>query len=145
MSDNIHGSCLCGAVRYTATPPTLFCAHCHCRYCRRAHGAAFVTWLGVSESAFELTAGDDELRWYASSPQSRRGFCSVCGTTLFYSSTLNPDEIHIALATADGPIDQEPQAHVFSDHQVPWIQLGDDLPRYTNDSEELAKYREVDP
>jgi hypothetical protein len=145
MTDDIHGSCLCGAVCYRATPPTLFCAHCHCRYCRRAHGAAFVTWFGVPESAFELTAGDEDLRWFASSRQSRRGFCSVCGTTLFFASTLEPGEIHIALATTDGPIDQEPRAHVFSDRQVPWIRLGDELPRYTTGDERLTKYREVDP
>ena len=32
MSDaqRVPGACLCGAVRFTITLPTLFCAHCHC-------------------------------------------------------------------------------------------------------------------
>ena len=143
MRNHITGGCLCGAVRYQAKPPTLFCAHCHCGYCRRAHGAAFVTWFGVPEEAFQLSSGEDVVRWHESSKQSRRGFCTVCGTTLFFASTIAPGEMHVALATADGPIDRAPQAHVFSDHRVPWIGIADELPCYTSDSEQLAKYRAV--
>lgn len=48
----IEGGCLCGAVRYVITLPTKWCAHCHCSMCRRAHGAAFVTWAGVPSQSF---------------------------------------------------------------------------------------------
>jgi hypothetical protein len=86
------GRCQCGAIRFRITPPTLFCAHCHCRYCRQAHGAAFVTWVGVNEGQLDLEQGDEQLTWFASSRQSRRGFCSRCGGTLFFKSTLAPGE-----------------------------------------------------
>ncbi len=144
MSDSVTGGCLCGAVRYRAALPTLFCAHCHCRYCRRAHGAAFITWFGVPDDKFEITAGDRELQWHASSKQSRRGFCSRCGTTLLFVSECSPGETHIGLATADGPIDRQPQRHVFWDHRVDWYEPDDDLPRLTSDSAGLAKYRNVE-
>ena len=138
-----EGGCLCRAVRFRALGPSLFVAHCHCRWCRAAHGAAFVTWLGVAADGFELMAGGDGLRWFASSEQSRRGFCGHCGTTMLYRSELSPGEVHIALATIDGAADRAPQLHVFTDQAVEWVVLGDELPRYDSDHPGLAKYRAV--
>ena len=90
-----EGRCLCGAVGFAIAPPTLFFAHCHCRDRREAHGAAFVSWVGSAEERFRFLPGSAEPRWYASSQQSRRGFCPTCGTTLFFASTLCPGEIHV--------------------------------------------------
>ncbi|MCP4897924.1 MAG: GFA family protein [bacterium] len=139
----IRGSCLCGTVTYETRAPTLFCAHCHCQFCRRAHGAAVVTWFGVAEDTFRLISGETHLTWYDSSEQSRRAFCAKCGTTLLFASKLCPGEMHIALATATTPIDQEPQVHVFVDQKVSWIHCSDTLPRLTQESEALSKYRDV--
>lgn len=134
----ITGGCLCGAVRFSAAPPTLFCCHCHCAWCRKAHGAAFVTWFGVPAAAFSLPSAET-LRWYASSAESERGFCSRCGSTLFFRSRLAPGEVHVALACADGPIDREPTAHIFSEAAVPWVQLGDALPRLDREHRALVR------
>ena len=138
-----HGQCLCGAVRFTIEPPSLFCAHCHCRSCRGAHGAAFVTWVGAADERFALSAGEDNLTWYESSEQSTRGFCTTCGTTLFYTSTLSPGEIHVALAAVEDTIDREPQAHVFHDHRVPWFRCTDGLPKIESTDPRLEKYTAV--
>lgn len=142
MSD-LDGRCLCGAVRFSITLPTLFVAHCHCRWCREAHGAAFVTWVGAAEDRFRLLPGSAEARWYQSSRQSRRGFCANCGTTLFFASTLCPGEIHVVRPAIAGPVDREPQCHVFYDQHADWIELGDSLPRYTAADPGLAKFRAV--
>lgn len=130
----LAGGCLCGAVRFEITPPTKWCAHCHCSLCRRAHGAAFVTWFGVARPQFTLVAGGEDLRWYRSTPPARRGFCSRCGSTLFFESERWPDEVHIALAHMDGPIDREPAAHVFFDSRARWAEPGDHLPRLSGPS-----------
>ena len=144
MSDGcVVGGCLCGAVRFSAAFPTLFCAHCHCAWCRRAHGAAFVTWFGVPAAAFSITRGSDRIVWFRSSPQSERGFCGVCGSTLLFRSSLAPGEMHVALACADGPIDRAPSVHIFDEARVPWITLGDDLRRASRDDEGLAKYQAI--
>ena len=140
----LEGRCLCGEVRFSAQGPTLFCAHCHCRFCRQAHGAAFVTWVGVKEEGFEITGGDESLEWFQSSKQSRRGFCSTCGSTMFFASTVAPGEMHIAMPVIADPIDRQPQAHVFFDQRVPWIHLGDELPRLDGRSEQLSKYSRID-
>ncbi len=138
------GGCLCGAVRFSSEGPFLFCAHCHCAWCQRAHGAAFVTWLGVSETTFRLVQGEDRLTWYSSSEQSDRGFCSKCGTTLFFRSVLAPGEVHIALACVDDAARvKPPAAHVFFDAHVPWFTFADDLPKLDRTAKGLAKYNVV--
>ena len=142
MSD-FEGRCLCGAVKFSITPPTLFFAHCHCHYCREAHGAAFVSWVGAAEGRFRFLPGSRQPRWYQSSQQGRRGFCEHCGTTLFFASTLCPGEMHVTRASIPGPIDREPQCHVFFDQQADWIHVGDQLPRYTGEEPVLRKYKSV--
>lgn len=140
-----RGSCLCGALRYEATPPTLFFAHCHCRWCREAHGAAFVSWVGIAADRFRITAGEELLNWYQSTPQSRRGFCSRCGTTMFFASTLCPGEMHVTRTSLPAEIDRAPQLHCFFDQHVAWAEPGDALPRYDTDAPGLDKYRAVPP
>ena len=140
---SFEGHCLCGSVRFSVRQPTIFCAHCHCRFCRMAHGAAFVTWVGVPEQQFTLAAGTELLSWYQSSIQSRRGFCSKCGSTMFYTSNVSPGEIHIARPYIDGDIGHDPEAHVFFDQRVHWITVSDSLPRITSDSTVLEKYKDV--
>lgn len=140
----MRGGCLCGAVRFQAQGPSKFCVHCHCRWCRRAHGAAFVTWVGFFDRAFEVTAGEDRLAWYASSRESERGFCSRCGTTMLFRSEVAPGEIHVAAACLEGELDRPPGGHVFADQRAPWCELPEDgLPRMETDSDDLAAYRDV--
>lgn len=129
MSDAPNGSCLCGAVAFRFELPSLFHVHCHCRMCQRAHGAAFVTWVGVADERFELTEGREQLTWFASSELAERGFCGRCGTTLFFKSEQWPGEIHIATALITGALDRAPERHVFFDTHVAWAAVGDSLPR----------------
>lgn len=119
---SVDGCCLCGAVSFQIDIPVKWCSHCHCSLCRRAHGAGFVTWFGVNFSDFRLFQGETSLRWYESSPGAQRGFCSVCGSTMFFKSPRWEGEIHIALAFMQGEIDKAPMANVYWDTHVPWIE-----------------------
>ena len=133
----LTGSCLCGAIRFHADAPLLFLAHCHCRWCRRAHGAGFVTWTGVAAERVHL---DGALTWYRSSARSERGFCGRCGSTLFFRSSAAPGELHIAAANVDTGLDRAPSAHIFVEQKAPWITLPDDLPALRGDHPALAAY-----
>ena len=127
--ETVAGKCLCGGVRFEVDLPVKWCAHCHCHLCRRAHGAAFVTWFGVAEEAFRIVGGGELLRWYASTPEAQRGFCSTCGSTMLFRSTRWSGEMHVALPFVDGEIGREPAAHVYWDRHVSWVDLGDELKR----------------
>ena len=129
MTPDTHaGACLCGAIGFEFDTPSLWSAHCHCSLCRRAHGAAFVTWVGVEEARFRFTTSDS-LHWFNSSTKGKRGFCTQCGSTLFFKSTASPDEIHIARANIAGDLDIQPSIHVsYGSEEVSWFPFTDDLP-----------------
>lgn len=131
MDAQARGGCLCGAVRFTATLPSKWVAHCHCTMCRRAHGAAYVTWAGFAQERFDIDDAKGQLRWYASSPGAERGFCGACGSTLFFRAQRWPGEMHVVVANVSDPLDRAPQAHVFWDTRVPWASVdpNDGLPR----------------
>ena len=115
-----RGRCHCGRVRFVARFPSRFACHCHCESCRRAHGAAFVTWVGMEATRCSIDDTRQTLRWYASSPGAERGFCSHCGSTLFFRSQRWAGELHIVHANFDGDVDRAPQAHAFWDAHVDW-------------------------
>lgn len=126
-----RGTCLCGAVAFAAELPSKWVAHCHCSLCRRAHGAAFVTWVGMEAARCTIDDAQGRLHWFESSAEGRRGFCARCGSTLFFRSSRWPDELHIVLANFHDPVDRMPQAHVWWNSHVDWagVDPGDGLPR----------------
>lgn len=128
MTTSARGSCYCGSVQFSVQLPVKWCAHCHCSICRRMHGAAFVTWFGVARE--QCTLNEDDVIWYSSSAEAERGHCRHCASQLFFRSSRWPGELHIALAAISDDIEMSPQAHVFTESAVPWLSIGDDLPRF---------------
>ncbi len=127
--DAVEGTCLCGGVRFTVRLPTLFCGHCHCTMCQRAHGAGYVTWFGVPPEALSFSSGEDMLVRYASSDHGERRFCSRCGSTLFCLSTPHPYHVDMVLANMYAAIEPRPQSHTYFDNKAEWVVVDDGLPR----------------
>lgn len=129
MSDSaFSGRCFCGHVRYELSGEPLFACHCHCESCRRAAGAAFVTWVSFAHDSLALTSGT--IAEYQSSPGVRRGHCADCGTTITYWWDKRPGEIDIAVASLDDAQGIEPSAHIWVGDKPPWLVINDDLPQY---------------
>ena len=126
----VHGACLCGAVKFTAELPSLFCGHCHCSMCRRNHGAAYVTWFAVNRSRFQIDEGADVLVRNASSDHGTRSFCGRCGSSLFCESSHQPDHVDIVLANMEGTIDRVPEMHFYWSDRADWTIVNDGLPRF---------------
>jgi molybdopterin-guanine dinucleotide biosynthesis protein A len=116
-----RGECHCGRVQFVARFPSRFCCHCHCQSCRKSHAAGFVTWIGFKREQVAIVAGAEDLVAYESSPGTRRSFCRVCGTKLFFESERWAGEIHVALPAFTTPVDREPEGHAFYEEHVAWI------------------------
>jgi ADP-ribosyl-[dinitrogen reductase] hydrolase len=116
----LHGSCLCGTVRYEADQLDAPIVHCHCATCRKAHAAAFNSSAGVERRHFRWTAGEDKLTRYASSPDKNRWFCSLCGSQMIAEF---PAKSHVLLrvATLDDDPGVRPTAHIWTSEHAPWL------------------------
>jgi hypothetical protein len=116
-------------VQFTVTLPFKWIAHCHCTMCRRAHGAAFVTWCGCVEDRV-VVIGADHLVSYRSSGEATRQRCKVCGAQVFFRGDRWPGEVHVARALFPDDVGgQEPQVHVFFADKAPWVHVDDALPK----------------
>ena len=127
----IEGGCLCAAVRYRAHGQAYGITHCHCKTCRRASGAPFVTWAGFDRDQFTFIAGQPTS--YRSSPNVVRTFCGKCGTALTYQRADLPASIDVTLGSMDDPEMLTPQDHTWAEAQLSWVCLNDGLPRYSRE------------
>ena len=111
MSTRIHqGSCLCGAVRYQVDGPLREVVGCHCSQCRKQTGH-FMAATAASHAHFRLLE-DRGLEWYEASPTAKRGFCRICGSTLFWQGN-GRNYIAIAAGSVDGPTGLKVAGHIF--------------------------------
>lgn len=123
----ITGSCLCGTVRWEMDPPFERMRHCHCRICRKSHGAPFATYLTVDRDRFRLTSGADNVTAYQSSEAYRRALCTTCGSVV--PSTENGDRVDVSAGCLDDDPGVRPAMHNFTASKAPWTDLTDSLPR----------------
>jgi hypothetical protein len=128
------GRCLCGAVSYEYEGPENWVGHCHCESCRRNTSSAYTTFIGVPRAAYRFTGIQPAI--YNSSPGVRRLFCPKCGSPVAFDADHYPDEIHFYLAALEDASGLEPQSHAFTGEMVPWIELGDDLPKHPDGGSE---------
>ena len=124
----LEGSCQCRAVRYRITGSPVMAALCHCSMCRRSNAAPAVAWAMYSEAQVEFL-GCPPTR-YESSPGCYRGFCSRCGTQISFTAAYIPGLIDITIGSLDEPGRVPPTFHYWESGRVPWLHLGDRLPRY---------------
>jgi hypothetical protein len=129
MVDTIYtGGCLCGSIRYRATGTPVRPSHCHCGICRRAGGAAFVSWATFPSAGFTFTTGRPAR--YDSSALAFRQFCPQCGSQLTFRLHASPDTVDVTLASLDDPESIVPLDHIWTSRQLSWVRLDDGLPRY---------------
>ena len=129
------GGCLCGAVRYEVRGPLRPVVACHCTMCRRSSGhfAAFTATL--PENLFLIES--EGLRWYRSSASARRGFCTVCGSNLFWEPASG-GRVSISAGTLDLPTELETVIHVFVEDAGDYYTISDDLPQRTDGNHGIA-------
>ncbi|KAA3517524.1 GFA family protein [Agrobacterium vitis] len=120
------GSCLCGAVRFQVNgdlpPPDA----CHCSKCRKHSGHYFAS-TDVPKDKIEID-GSETISWYQSSEKVRRGFCSVCGTSLFFDPPAR-DWIAVAMGAFDAPTQTRLKMHIFVADKGDYYDIADGLPQ----------------
>ncbi len=125
MNQAITGGCLCGGVRYEVRGPLRNVIACHCVQCRRTSGH-FVAATACRRRAFKLS-NDATLKWYTAVPGFRRGFCSECGSSLFFEEE-GGERVSIAAGSLDQPQGLTIVAHLFASEAGDYYEIDTSVP-----------------
>lgn len=127
MEQAMHkGSCLCGAVSFEVASPLRPPDACHCPQCRKQSGHFWAS-TGVSRAALTIL-GADNLTWFRSSEKARRGFCSTCGSALFWDP-VDRDTIAVAMGAFDPPTGTRLGMHIHVAGKGDYYDIADGLPQ----------------
>jgi hypothetical protein len=123
----INGGCLCGGYKFEVNGDFGEMVDCFCSMCRKAHGAAYATFVGCQAADFNLLQGENLVSQYNSSEQGVRSFCCQCGSNL---PMIGEDQVYIPAGLLDGDPGIRTAAHLFASSKADWVEITDDAPQY---------------
>ena len=107
---HLSGQCLCGAVTVTAVVYTTKLSACHCDMCRQHTSSIFIS-VSPDQSSIKVTGPAKSFR---SSDWAERGFCTTCGSTLWYG-TVHDGARYLAAGLFDNAGGGTVSCEYFSD------------------------------
>jgi hypothetical protein len=122
----MEGGCTCGGVRYRLEDKPLIVHCCHCTWCQRETGSAFVINAMIESSRVTLLSGAPEL--VPTPSASGRGQkimrCPTCRVALW--SHYSQDAFaFVRVGTLDDPNAAPPDVHIFTGTKQDWVVLPD--------------------
>jgi hypothetical protein len=119
-----EGHCDCREVRYRMTSEPMFVHCCHCRWCQRETGSAFVLNALIEADRVELCAGQpDVIDTPSSSGKGQRIHrCPSCRIALWSTYSL-PTVYFIRVGTLENPDIAPPDIHIYTSTKQPWVVL----------------------
>jgi hypothetical protein len=121
----VAGRCLCGAVRFEIDYPARWAWHDHSIASRRAHGAAYATYVGSWRKRFRVTKGAAGItRFEDKATKTVRSFCARCGTPLLYERARSPHMVNIPRALFQSRTGRQPLYHIGIEELQEWTWAG---------------------
>ena len=131
MGEKNSGRCLCGSVRFETVGPLRTVTACHCSQCRRQTGLYYAATAVRLENL--RLVGEEKLSWYRASGTARRGFCSECGSALFWYAD-GADRISILAGAFDQPSGLVMGEHIYCADKADFYDLPEDgVPHHPGD------------
>jgi hypothetical protein len=130
MSEVHRGGCLCGHVRYRTLGKPERTTICHCTFCQRLTGSAFLVEPVFLTTNVESETGTVSTYDYCSPDHGRMlriNFCPKCGTHLSLLFERFPTMQGICGGTFDDPNWFKPDRHIFTRSAVPWMTYPHDV------------------
>jgi len=127
----MKGSCLCGGVEYSISPPFQIFQYCNCSRCRKFTGSAQAPNLFVPPAQFEWLRGEENVgrfehpdaKYFATS------FCKICGSSLPWA-VQGGRNVVVPAGTLDDDPGIRPQRHIFWGSKASWYCESDDIPHF---------------
>ena len=124
----IEGGCSCSHVRYQIKSKPLIVHCCHCRWCQRQTGSAFVLNALFEAVDVRLLKGD-VCKKLIPSPSGKGQIitrCPKCEIAVWSSYFMNGIKeliSFIRVGTLDDPDQLPPDVHIFTSTKQPWVNL----------------------
>ena len=120
------GGCTCRQVRYRLTGRPLFVNCCHCRWCQRETGSAFVLNAMIEADRVTLLSGKPEMVLTPS--ESGKGQkiwrCPNCRIAVWSNYAGAGERIDfVRVGTLDEPDRLPPDIHIYTASKQPWVVL----------------------
>jgi hypothetical protein len=132
-----EGGCLCGGIRYAALAMPVRVTVCHCRFCQKATGSAYMVEPIFDADDFVVLSGTPRVFDQVSSGSGKLvhiHFCPECGTKLWLSFERFLGSVGIYAGTFDDPcwfpIDPVTSKHIFLGVARPDTVVPSGLPTY---------------
>jgi len=139
-----EGRCTCGYVRYRMTTKPLFVHCCHCRWCQREAGSAFVLNAMIEADRVELLEGEVEVIDTPSSSGKGQKIsrCPKCRIAVWSNYAGGGDAVRfVRVGTLNEPDRLPPEVHIFTQSKQPWVVLPPGTPAF----EEYYKATDIWP
>ena len=120
------GSCLCKKITFEVRGELPAPSACHCSICRK-HTGHYEAGTDVNRTDITIH-GSENITWFHSSEKVRRGFCSTCGSPLFFDP-IQHDWIGINMGSFDGPTNTKLAKHIFVANKGDYYDIADGLPQ----------------
>lgn len=125
------GGCDCKHVRYRMLSTPLFVHCCHCRWCQRETGSAFVMNALIESNRVQVLSGEPELVLTPSNSGKGQKIarCPRCRIALWSHYAGGGDLFaFVRVGTLDDPDRFPPDIHIFTMSKQPWVTLPDNVP-----------------
>lgn len=131
--ESCDGGCTCRNIRYRMARRPMFVHCCHCRWCQRETGSAFVINALIESDRLELLSGNPETVHTPS--ESGKGQdvvrCPECRVAVWsHYFAAGKTMSFVRVGTLDDPDRLPPDVHIFTDSKQPWVVLPDDVPSF---------------
>ncbi len=134
VQTEIHtGHCTCNAVRYRMLGRPMFVHCCHCRWCQRETGSAFVLNAMIEADRVEVLAGEVDVvvTPSLSGKGQKIARCPHCRVALWSNYSGSGDRIRfVRVGTLDEPDRLPPDVHIFTLSKQPWVVLPPGTPAF---------------
>ncbi|BAU46795.1 aldehyde-activating protein [Sulfurifustis variabilis] len=134
MSDEAEyfdGGCTCRFVRYRMTRRPLFVHCCHCRWCQRETGSAFVLNALVEADCVQVLSGEVEVidtPSYSGKGQ-KISRCPRCRIAVWSNYAGAAEAIRfVRVGTLDKPDRFPPDIHIYTSSKQPWVVIPPGVP-----------------
>jgi hypothetical protein len=129
--EGFEGGCDCRAVRYRLEDVPLFVHCCHCRWCQRETGSAFVLNALIEADRVTLLAAAPEVVPTPSASGKGQDIarCPTCRIAVWSIYAGAGERFRfVRVGTLDDPDRFPPDIHIFTASKQPWVILPEGVP-----------------